>query len=108
MNYKVNPKIFGFTNTFIYMFNYNKAYKMNRATGQVVKSIELNGNRTLFLLDKQNNIIQVDKLDKKLILMNSNFEIINETFYSDNLENVFLTKNKLAFVDIEKKYVIFV
>ena len=108
-NFKLNPHIFGFTSTHIYLCNYNKVFIMCRNTGLVVKCMELSGNRPYFLLDKQNNIILVDKLDKRVQLLNSNLESLIENIYSDDLDSVFLLQNnRLALVDTEKKYVVFV
>ena len=82
---------------------------MHRESGKVVNQVYLNGQGAYFLLDMQNNIIQVDILSKKLTLLNSNLDVIIENFYSDTLEGVFITKeNKLGFIDSDKKYVLFV
>ena len=65
--------------------------------------------RPYFILDAQNNIIQVNTLGKKVTLYNSDLELLNESIYDDHLDTIHITKeNKLAFVDVEKKYVIYI
>ena len=109
MNFKVNPKIFGYTEKYIYLCNFNKMFLMSRQTGRVVKSLNLIGNRPYFILDLQSNILQVNNIAKKITLYNSELEFLIENIYSDLLDTVHVTKeNKLAFVDMEKKYIIYV
>ena len=109
MSFKVNPKIYGFTDKHIYLCNYNKMTIMCRQTGKIVKSMNLLGNRPYFMLDAQENIIQVNTLGKKITLFNSNLDFLVESLYSDDLDIVLVTKeNKLAFVDVQKLYIIFI
>jgi hypothetical protein len=109
MSFKLNPRIFGFTEKYIYLCNFNKMSIMSRQTGNIVRSLNLIGNRPFFLLDVQDNIIQVNPLGKKLTLYNSDLELLNESMYTDSLDTCHVTKeNKLAFVDVEKKYIIYV
>ena len=82
---------------------------MSRQTGRIVRSINLIGNRPYFIVDAQNNIIQVNTLGKKVTLYNSDLELLTESIYDDHLDTIHITKeNKLAFVDVEKKYVIYI
>ena len=82
---------------------------MSRQTGKIVRSINLIGNRPYFIVDAQNNIIQVNTLGKKVTLYNSDLELLTESIYDDQLDTIHITKeNKLAFVDVEKKYVIYI
>jgi hypothetical protein len=109
MNFKVNPKLFGYDESNVYICNFNKMSIMSRKSGEIVNSMALLGSRPYFLLDSQSNIIQVNNLSKKLTLYNTDLEVLNKTTYDDTLDNVYVTKdNQIAFVDLEKKYVIFI
>ena len=82
---------------------------MTRDEGKIIKQLDLDGHRPYFLLDMQANIIQVDTLSKKITLLNSNLDVLIENVYLDVLDNVYITnENKLAFIDSDKKYVLFV
>ena len=82
---------------------------MEREHGKVVRTLDLDGHRPYFLLDKQNNIIRVDSLSKNISLLNFNLDVLIQNEYSDYLEDVFITKgNKLAFICVDKTFVIYV
>jgi len=82
---------------------------MEREHGKVVRTLDLDGYRPYFLLDKQNNIIRVDSLSKNISLLNFNLDVLIQNEYSDYLEDVFITKgNKLAFICVDKTFVIYV
>jgi hypothetical protein len=105
----MNPKIFGFTDSKIFLFNHNKMFIMDRETGQCTQTKLIEEKRSGFILDHQNNIIQVDSLCKKIFFLNADLDILIENIYRDDLEDVFITKeNKMAFVDTEKSFVIYV
>jgi hypothetical protein len=109
LHYNVNPKLFGYDDNNIYFYNVNKMSIMSRKSGEIVKSMALDGSWPYFLFDSQSNIIQVNKLSKKLTLFNTNLEVLNKTTYDASLSQVYVTKdNQIAFVDSEKKYVIFI
>ena len=109
MSFKLNPKIFGINDKYIYLCNFNKMSIMSRQTGKIVRSLNLIGNRPYFLLDLQSNVIQVNTLGKKIALYNSDLELLIESIYEDHLDTIYITKeNKLAFVDVEKKSIIYI
>jgi hypothetical protein len=109
LNFKLNPKIFGFTNDLIFLWNYKRVFTMSRKTGEVIKSLDLHGARPYFLLDKQNNIIQVNSLAKKISLYNHDLELIIENIYTETLDNVYINKyDQMIFVDMEKKLIIYI
>lgn len=82
---------------------------MERETGQRTQTVLKEGNRSDFILDHQKNIIQVDLLCKKIFFLNADLDVLIENIYRDDLEDVFITKeNKIAFVDAEKSFVIYV
>ena len=106
-HFNVNPKLFGYDDNNFY--NVKEMSIMSRKSGEIVKSMALDGSRPYFLLDSQSTIIQVNKLSKKLTLFNTNLEVLNKTTYDETLGQVYVTKdNQIAFVDSEKKYVIFI
>ena len=105
----MNPQIFGFTKNQIFLRNHNKMFIMERESGHVTKALTLEGHRPNFLLDCQNNVIQVDSLCRKISLLNSDLDVLIEHIYKDDLDEVFITRdNRLAFVDIEKSFVVYV
>ena len=109
LNYKLNPKVFGFTDIRVYLCNYNKVFIMCRKTGMLLKSLCLHGSRPYFLLDSQNNIIVVNSLAKKIALYNNDLEMVIESVYNDNLDTVHINKHdQMAFVDMEKKTVVYI
>lgn len=109
LNFRINPKLFGFTEEYIYLWNYHKVFIMCRKSGIIVKSMKLHGSRPYFLLDSQKNIIQINNLAKRISLYSHDFELIIENIYSDNLDNVYLNRNdQMIFVDMEKKMVVYI
>ena len=109
LNFKLNPKIFGYTEEHIYFSNFSKMCIMSRKTGLIEKCMSLRGDRPYFLLDSQQNIIQVNPQAKKIALYNQDFEFLISNTYGDALDVVQINKeNQLAFVDMEKKTLIFI
>jgi hypothetical protein len=107
--FKLNPKIFGMNDNYLYMSNYNKVSIMNRLTGKEVKKIDLCGFRPYFLMDLQNNILQVNTLEKRLAIYNSELELLAENVYDDEYDCVHINpENKLVFLGTEKKSLIVV
>ena len=91
------------------MLNFNKMSIMSRKSGEIVNSMALLGSRPYFLLDSQSNIIQVNNLSKKLTLYNRDLDVLNKATYDDTLDKDYVAKdNQIAFVDLEKKFVIFI
>ena len=101
--FKYNPKIFGLTDRYMYLFNYNKVFIVNRETGLEAKKIDLSGFRPYFMLDMQNNILQVNTLEKRITLYDSELVFLAEGTYSDHFEFVHVSsKNNLIFLEQEK------
>ena len=92
-HFNVNPKLFGYDDSNIYFYNVNKMSIMSRKSGEIVKSMALDGSRPYFLMDSQSTIIQVNKLSKKLTLFNTNLEVLNKTTYDETLGQVYVTKD---------------
>ena len=107
--FKINPRVFGMTKRYFYMSNYNKVSMMCRVTGKEVKKIELGGFRPYFMIDLQENILQVNTLEKRLAIYNSDFEFLAESTYDDEYDCVHVNpRNKLVFLGLEKKNLVVV
>ena len=101
---KCNPSIFGMTDNYFYMNNCNKVSILDRASGKEVKKIELKGYRPYFMMDMQQNIIEVNILEKRIAIYTSFLDILAENIYNDEYEYVYVTPaNNLMFLDVEKK-----
>lgn len=101
---KCNPSIFGMTDKYFYMNNCNKVSILDRASGKEVKKIELKGYRPYFMMDMQQNIIEVNILEKRIAIYTSFLDILAESIYNDEYEYVYVTPaNNLMFLDVEKK-----
>jgi hypothetical protein len=106
---KNNPKIFGITSDSIYFFSMTKMSIMRRLTGEVKTEVPISGDTPYFLLDAQSNIIQVNTVSKRIAVTNYEFDYSILNYFSDNLEDVYLTAdNNLAFVDKNKEKVLFI
>lgn len=106
---KNNPKIFGFTDKFIYLFNIKQMFLIDRKTGKVLKTLDSNGDPAYYLLDSQSNILKVNSLCKRISLFNFEQEVFIQNKYSNCLDDVYLTNDDyLAFVDKNKEFVVFV
>ena len=91
LNFRVNPRIFGYTDENVYLWNYHKVFK-SRKSGSIVKSMNLHGSRPYFLLDAQENIIRINNLAKKIALLNNDLEVVIENTYHDNLDTVYFNR----------------
>jgi hypothetical protein len=109
MALKNNPRIFGITEEFLYLFNVDKMTIMCRLSGLITTQVKISGDMPYFLLDTQSNIIQVNSLSKRIAVINYDFDYSVHNVFSDNLEDLYLTAdNNLAFVDRNKEKVFFV
>ena len=105
--FKFNSKIFGLTTDRVYLSNYNNVYVLCRNTGKELRKMELSGYRPYFMMDTQGNVLLVNSLDKRIAIFSSELEFLAESFFNDELDCVHVNhKNKLHFVDTEKKSII--
>lgn len=107
-NVKLNPKIFGFTNECIYMYNMNNMIILDRRLGVVLKKLKIVEDKPIFMLDNQNNIIQVNNQSKRITFNSNDFNLSLSSNYNDELDTVFLNKqNQMVFIDKFKEFVVF-
>lgn len=110
LNYKINPKVFGLTEKLIYFYNHAEMTIMDRVKGKVVhKKQIISGDKPYFLLDTQGNIVQVNKLSKKVSVFNFDVEFSIENNYDDCYDGVFSTHDgHLALVNGHKKFLVLI
>jgi hypothetical protein len=110
LNYKINPKVFGLTENLIYFYNHAEMTIMDRIKGKVVhKKQIMSGDKPYFILDTQGNIIQVNKLSKKVSVFNFDVEFSIENNYDDCYDGVFSTcDGHLALVNGQKKFLVLI
>jgi hypothetical protein len=109
LRYKFNPKIFGLTEKFIYLFNHQEMFVMNRQNGIIDYKKKVNCGKPYFLLDEHFNIIQICKLGRKIVFFNIDTNLTIENTYKDCFDTVFLTQDQtLAFIDKQKNYLVMV
>jgi hypothetical protein len=93
----------------VYLSNFNKITIISRHTGNKLRSINLIERHPYFILDSQNNIIQVCTHEGKIKLYNSDLEFLNESLYENEFDTVEMTnKNELAFVDLKNNSITYV
>ena len=49
-NFRIDPQIFGYTESCVYLWTRQKCFVLCRETGKVLRILNLRGNRTSFLL----------------------------------------------------------
>jgi hypothetical protein len=109
LKYKYNPQVFGLTDKLIYFFNHQEMIIMNRLNGIIVHKRPVYGDKPYFILDSQSNIIQVNKLSKRICIFNIENEFSIENTYKNCFSAVFATRDQnLAFIDERKKYLVMV
>jgi hypothetical protein len=103
---KCFARVFGMTEKYLYISNSNKVAVLDRLTGRELKKVELKGYRPYFIMDLQHNILEVNILEKRIGIYNSNLEFLGENVYNDEYEYVLVSHtpdNHLLFLDLEKK-----
>ena len=109
LKYKYNPQVFGLTDKLIYFFNHQEMTIMDRINGNVVHKKTIVGDKPYFMLDIQSNIIQVNKLSKRILIFNVENEFLIENTYDNHFSAVFATTDhNLAFIDERKKYLVMI
>ena len=107
--FKFNSFVFGLSEKYIYLGNYNYVYMLNRKSGKEVKKLELSGHRPNLFLDAQGNVIRVNTLEKRITIFNSELEFLVENLYNDDFVCVHVNReNKLHFLDHDKKNLVIV
>ena len=113
LNYKINPKVFGLTEKLIYFYNHAEMTIMDRVKGKVVhKKQIISGDKPYFLLDTQGNIVQVNKLSKKVSVFNFDVELneseINQKIHLPKLKELEIKKISLLnyFTDLRSLEII--
>jgi hypothetical protein len=104
MESKYYPRVFGMTEKYLYMSNHNMVAVLDRATGKELKKAELKGYRPYFIMDLQQNVLEINILEKRIGIYNSTLEFLGENVYNEEYEYVLVSPaNNLIFIDLERK-----
>lgn len=106
---RLNPSIFGYTSSNIYLHDRHSMLIMCQKTGRIVHSARQKFEGAKYLLDEQNNVIEANITCKEVDFYNTSVGVSARGTYDIEASDVFLLENYfLAFVDVKKQSVIIV